>query len=143
MLERLSIPPVAPAAAEDLQAIEAACRDYAGGWFTADEQRVARAMHPELVKRTIWRDLQDNTMKVGKLLTAEAMVGYTRDGGGNALPEHEKAYEVTILDVFRDIASAKVSSYPYMDYLHLIKTDGRWQILNCLYMVRQGDENSP
>ncbi len=141
--EKLSIPPVAPAVSEDLQAIEAACHDYAAGWFTADEERMARALHPELVKRTIWRDPQDSTIRVGNLLTAGAMVDFTRDGGGSARPEHEKGYEVTILDVFRDIASAGISSFPYMDYVHLIKVDGRWQIINCLYMVRQGEQNEP
>ena len=64
-------------------------------------------------------------------------------GGGSALQEFEKAYEVVILDVFRDIASAKVSSYLYMDYLHLVKIDGRWQILDGLHKVRQGEQNFP
>ena len=82
-------------------------------------------------------------MQVGNTLTTDAMLGYTRDGGGSGLQEYEKAYEVVILDVFRDIASAKVSSYLYMDYLHLAKIEGRWWILNCLYEVRQGEQNHP
>ena len=137
------IPSVLPATPDDLKAIEEASRDYASGWFTANEERMRRALHPELVKRTIWHDLQDDTWKVGNTLTAEAMARYTHEGGGSALQELKKAYEVTILDVFRDIATVKVSSYPYMDYLHLAKINGRWWIVHCLYEVRQGEQTHP
>ena len=136
------ISPVMPATPEDLASIEKVCQDYASGWFNADEDRIRQALHPGLVKRTNWHDLQDGTFKLGRSLDAEEMIRYTRDGGGSALQEHEKEYEVTILDVFRDIASAKVSSWPYMDYLHLVKMDGRWQILNVLYKVRQGEQTN-
>jgi len=34
----------------------------------------------------------------------------------------------------------KVSSYPYMDYLHLVKINDRWLILNVLYEVRVGEQ---
>lgn len=143
MRDDLNIPPVPPPTPEDLKAIEDACRDYASGWFTADAERMRRALHPDLVKRTIWYDMQENTMRVGNTLTADAMVGFTREGGGSNLQDFEKAYEVVILDVFRDIATTKVSSYPYMDYLHLAKINGRWWIMNCLYKVRQGEHNHP
>ena len=128
---------------EDIKAIIEVSRDYTEGWFTANEERVRRSLHPELVKRTIWYDLQNDTWQVGNTLTAEVMVGFTREGGGSALQEFEKAYEVCILDVFRDIATVKVYSYPYMDYLHLVKINGRWLIVNCLYEVRVGEQTNP
>jgi hypothetical protein len=136
-------PSLAQAPAEDIQAITEASRDYTEGWFTADEQRMRQALHPQLVKRTIWHDLQKDTWQPSNLLDAEMMVGYTRDGGGSALPEAEKAFEIIILDVFRDIATVKVSSHPYMDYLHLIKINDRWLIINCLYEVRVGEQTTP
>jgi putative lumazine-binding protein len=138
-----AIPAVPQATLGDIQAITEVSRNYAEGWFTADAERMQRALHPELVKRTIWHDLQDDTWKVGNTLTANAMAGYTRDGGGSALQEFEKVFEVVVLDVFRDIAMVKVSSYPYMDYLQLAKINGRWWIVNCLYEVRQGEQTQP
>jgi hypothetical protein len=68
------------------------------------------------------------------------MVIWTNDGGGSNAPETEKTFEITVLDVFRQIATAKVSSYPYMDYLHLAKIDGCWLIVNGMYEVRRGEE---
>jgi hypothetical protein len=140
MNDKPGTPAVSPAAPEDLKAIEAASRDYAEGWFTADEERMRRSLHPQLVKRTIWHDLQKDTWQPSHASDAEMMAGYTRVGGGSALPESEKVFEIVILDIFRDIATVKVSSYPYMDYLHLAKIHDRWLIVNVLYEVRVGEQ---
>jgi hypothetical protein len=138
-----SIPSVPPATPKDIQAITEIARDYIEGWFTADAERMSRAVLPELVKRSIWHDLKADRWKVGPTLTAEAMVRYTQDGGGSKLSDIEKSYEIVVLDVFRHIAAVKVSSYPFMDYLHLAKIDGRWQIVNCLFEMRQGEHTEP
>jgi len=71
------------------------------------------------------------------------MVGFTRDGGGSARQPREKTFEVEVLDVFQRIATVKVSSYPYMDYLHLAKVDGRWWIINGLYDMRFEEQTIP
>jgi len=134
------VPPVQQATAEDIQAITEASRDYAEGWFTADAEQMRRSLHPQLVKRTIWHDLQKDTWQPSNSHDAESMVGITRNGGGSALAESEKVFEIVVLDVFRDIATVKVYSYPYMDYLHLVKINDRWSILNCLYEVRVGEQ---
>ena len=104
-----TIPSVAPATKEDIRAIIEVARDYAEGWFTADATRMERALHPELVKRTIWHDLKEDTWKVGPTLTAEKMVRFTRNGGGSKHPDHEKIFDVEVLDVFRHVATVKVS----------------------------------
>ena len=109
-----NIPSVPPAIPEDIQAITEVARDYIEGWFTADAERMRRVLLPELVKRSIWHDLQDDRWNVGSTLTAEAMVQYTQNGGGSKLSDVEKSYEIVVLDVFRHIATVKVSSYPYM-----------------------------
>ncbi|MBK9092804.1 MAG: nuclear transport factor 2 family protein [Anaerolineae bacterium] len=140
MKNNSAIPSVPQATPEDIQAITEASRDYAEGWFTANAEQMRRSLHPQLVKRTIWHDLQTGTWQPSNSHDAESMVGITRDGGGSALPESEKAFEIVVLDVFRDIATVKVYSYPYMDYLHLVKINDRWSILNCLYEVRVGEQ---
>ena len=137
------IPSVSPVTPEDIQAITGVARDYIEGWFTADADRMRGALLPELVKRSIWHDLQEDRWKVGPTLTADAMVQYTQNGGGSKLPDIEKSFEIVVLDVFRHIATVKVSSYPFMDYLHLAKIDGQWRIMNCLFELRQGEQTAP
>ena len=137
------IPPVPPATPEDIQAIIETAQDYAEGWFTANAERMRRCLHPDLVKRSIWHDQKNDKWNVRRTLTAEIMVEYTREGGGSEHPAHEKVFDVEVLDVFLHIATVKVLSYPYMDYLHIAKMDGRWQIVHCLYALREGVETEP
>lgn len=73
----------------------------------------------------------------------EIMTNATREGGGSALLEYEKKYEIVILNVFRHTATVKISSSPSMNYLHLARFKDRWQIVNVLYEVRCGEETVP
>jgi hypothetical protein len=43
---------------------------------------------------------------------------------------------VKILDVFQKAASVRVDMSGWIDYLHLVKWQGRWVILNVLWEVR-------
>lgn len=43
--------------------------------------------------------------------------------------------EVTVLDVFRDMATVVVRSEPSVEYLHLARFGDGWLIVNALYTV--------
>jgi Putative lumazine-binding len=43
--------------------------------------------------------------------------------------------EVTVLNVFRDIATVMVRSAPFVEYLHLARFGERWLIVNAPYYV--------
>jgi hypothetical protein len=90
---------------EDLEAINDAVRDYAVGWYTADSDRMKRCLHPDLVKRSIFRDSQDDAFRLRRSADASMMVEFTRNGGGSRTPEGAENYEISNLDVFRHIAS--------------------------------------
>jgi len=124
---------------EDIEGITRASQDYAESWFTADGERMRGCLHPDLVKRTLMRDAQQGTWELRRPSDAQMMVALTEEGGGSDLPEAEHTYQLTILDAFRHIASVKVLSHPYMDYLHLAKLNGRWLIVNVLWELRQGE----
>lgn len=40
---------------------------------------------------------------------------------------------MTILDLYRDMASVRVTSAELVDYMHLARSDGRWRIVNVLW----------
>ena len=61
------------------------------------------------------------------------MVGYTKDGGGKDIPREKVYYKVEIRDIDDEMASVRVDSFGYLDYLHLVKDDGQWLIINVLY----------
>jgi len=67
------------------------------------------------------------------------MVEFTRKGGGSDIPKAGRTYEIIVQDVFRHIACARVISHHMMDYLHLVKLNDRWFIVNVLWEVRIGE----
>ena len=45
---------------------------------------------------------------------------------------------MTVLDVFENAASVKVVAAAWIDYLHLVKWNGRWLIVNVLWEMKPG-----
>jgi hypothetical protein len=116
----------------DSAAIRAAALDYAEGWYEGNAERMARSLHPELVKRIVVRDTTTGkTMVQG--MGASVLVNSTRHGYGKETPRERQQKEVTILDIFGNAACAKAVMADWVDYMQLGKVDGRWMIVNVLW----------
>jgi hypothetical protein len=115
---------------EDYSAIQQTALDYVEGWYEGDAERMDRSLHEDMVKRDIIANHQVHTL--GK----EEMVKYTQEGGGKSYPG-EKENIVTILDISSNIATVKVESAEYIDYLHMGKVDGKWVIINVLWTEKR------
>lgn len=128
---------------EDFDAIWQATLDYVDGWYNGDAERMRRSLHPELVKRTIERNMDRGKMQLRQPTTAEMMVAFTEEGGGTEVPEQERVYQLTIVDIFRHIAMVKCVSPKYVDYLQLANFGDRgWLIVNVLWEQREGEIES-
>jgi len=126
--QALTEPIVAAAVRE---AIEATIADYYLGWYDGDADRMARALHPRLAKRGWLRDTSGVPAFDGD--DYSAMVEHTRRGQGRTADPERRRYEVRAVEVYDDIASACVYAVPYVDYLHLVRTDDGWRIMNALW----------
>jgi hypothetical protein len=121
----------------DSAAIRATALDYAEGWYEGNAERMARALHPELVKRILVRDTTTGkTMVQG--MGASVLVNSTRHGFGKETPKDRQQKDVTILDLFGNAASAKLVMADWVDYMQLGKADGRWVIVNVLWERKAG-----
>lgn len=120
----------------DSLAIKNASMDYVEGWYQADAKRMARSLHPDLVKRAV-RDLPKGGRPVLGHLSKTTLVEYTHAGGGKDTQKEKLFYELTILDIYKGIATVKAVSADYVDYLHLAKWHGQWMIVNILWDNRQ------
>jgi Putative lumazine-binding len=120
-----------PASPADDAAIRATVDDYYLGWYDADGDRMARALHPELIKRG-WR-LDRSADGIFDRDTHETMVTYAAAGQGRRSDPADRRYNVDVSDVYGDIAAAVVHAVPYVDYLHLVRTTDGWRILNALW----------
>ena len=113
-------------------AVEATARDYIDGWYAGNAGRMSHSLHDHLVKRILNPDgtgPDDELRTVSK----ERMVALTSDGGG-ADPAAES---VVVVDaVSETIATARVMSPDYVDYLQLLKTDSGWKMVNIVFHPR-------
>jgi hypothetical protein len=118
--------------AADAAAIRATVLDYAEGWYAGDADRMARALHPELVKRILVSDTATGQSFV-QTMGASALVNGTRHGYGKSTPADRQQKDVTVLDVFGNAAVAKAVMADWIDYLQLVRVDDRWLIVNVLW----------
>lgn len=123
----------AQALQNELAAIHQTALDYVESWYEGDEHRMEHCLHPDLAKRTLQRDPIRPFDRL-EPISALALVIATRRGAGRHTPEEQQRKDITILDVFENIASVKVVSTEMVDYLHLAKFDEKWLIVNALWI---------
>ena len=64
---------------------------------------------------------------------AMTLVQRARRGGGKDTPPAQQQKDVEILDIFRNVASVKVTMSGWVDYMHIARFNGRWVIVNVLW----------
>jgi hypothetical protein len=112
---------------EDKERVVKTALDYMEGWYQADGERMERALFKHLAKRRVTPE--GETWQVDK----EWMVEATAAGRGRIENPAEGRREVTVLDLTEAMASVKIVSEKFVDYLHLVKYDGQWVIVNALW----------
>jgi putative lumazine-binding protein len=115
----------------DNAAIYQAVSDYYEGWYTPNVKQMEQCLHANLAKRAI--KLDDTGNEYLRHLTKDMMVEGTREGGGSKAPSEKKNWTITILDSYEEIATVKVASGEYMEYIHLARQGGQWLIVNVIY----------
>jgi ribosomal protein S12 methylthiotransferase accessory factor YcaO len=108
----------------DQQAVVATVLDYFEGWFDGDVERMDRALHPALVKRSF---------ELKRTTTKDEMVAWTAEGEGKDEDPGERGIEVEVADLHGSIATAVVRSAVYREYVHLVLTSDGWKIANALW----------
>lgn len=127
--------------AEDSLAIKQAALDYIESQHHAKPEQFDRAAHPRMVKRTFWKskttgkDYLRETFKDMMLIVAEA---YNKNG--DKFPKNPQK-EVIILDIYDRTASVKLIADEWIDYLHIVKLNGSWQIVNVLWQYKDNSKH--
>jgi hypothetical protein len=111
-------------------AIERTVLDYFEGWFAGDPVRMERALHPELVKRSLQTD--PSGRETLRTITAETMIEATARGDGKS-ELSDLSVEIEVEDVLGELANVTVRSAVYTEYLHLARTSDGWKIVNDLW----------
>jgi ketosteroid isomerase-like protein len=108
----------------DQELITQTVLDYFEGWYDGDVERMDRALHPDLVKRSAGESLG--------VTTKERMLELTAQGEG-ASDGADRHLDIQLEDIREDIASVTVRSAVYHEYVHLVRTRDGWKIANALW----------
>jgi hypothetical protein len=115
----------------DEAAVTATIEDYFLGWYDGDAERMRRALHPDLAKRSHVAEGDRPPLLRG--VTAHLMIGWTADGEGRETEPARRGLQIIVDDIHDSIATAHVESWRYREYVHLVRTPDGWRIANALW----------
>lgn len=115
----------------DKVAIRQAALDYVDGFYEGSAERLDKALHPNLQKVTL-RQLPNGRDMLDFNGAAFNLKEFAASGLGRR-PAEERKIEVTILDIYQNIATVKIDSADFLDYAHVAKINGEWKIVNVLW----------
>ena len=131
-LALILVPATAPQTAADLErekpAIVQTALDYAEGYYGGEPARMARAVSTHLSKRGLM--VRPGVPPFLVQMNAETLIDAAN--GAKVAPA-DRHITTEVLDVANDMASARVFTAQFNDYLQLVKRNGSWQILNVLW----------
>jgi len=107
--------------------ITTVAQNYMDAYYTADAARMQKTLHPDFHKRTL------HTVNAHAEISedsVQSMVEGVRLGSGKEIPAAERVQKIEVLDVYRDVASVKVITGRWIDYMHLSKLNGEWRVLD-------------
>jgi hypothetical protein len=120
----------APSATSDeSSAVSATVKNYIEAYYTGDALRMKQTLHPHYLKHMIHGDVPMREK------TAAQMEREIRIKGPSDQPQAEKTEQVNVLDVAGNIASAKLVTPHWVDYITLSKLDGQWKILSVVQRI--------
>ena len=119
----LNLPAATQQKTSDDLAVRATVTDYIEGYYTGDAARMEKSLHPHYLKHVI-----HGTIPMREK-TASQMMQDVRSEGAPDLHQAERTEQISVLDVSGDIASAKLVTPHWVDYMTLSKLGGQWKIL--------------
>ncbi len=117
----------------DAAGVRLAVLDYVEGFYEGDTTKLMRSIRPEVVKYGYFKKKGETTY-TGEAMPWAEFLSYANQVKASGRPTPATApKEITILDVADQTASAKLTAWWGIDYLHLAKFDGRWMITQVLW----------
>jgi hypothetical protein len=114
---------------EESSAVRATVTNYIEAYYTGDARRMDQTLHPHYLKHMIHGDIPMREK------TGFQMVQEVRSHGVPDIPQVDRTEQISVLDVAGDIASAKLVTPGWVDYVTLSKLDGQWKILSVVQRI--------
>ena len=120
--------PVSDVSATDLTEIRNAVADYCEGYYTRNQEQTHRAYHPECLKR-VFEETEHGVF----YLVVQTRASMVDVAGIEESRVDDPSYEITIDEVSQDMASVRLYSNDWVDFLHVVKARGEWKLLHAAY----------
>ena len=126
---------------QDSLDIKQVALDYIESQHHVNPKKMEGALHNKMVKRTFWRNTNTNKEYLRET-SRETMISvaknYNKDG--NKFSKNPKK-DVIILDVFNKTASVKLIADDWVDYMHIVKINKKWTIVNVLWQFNNSSKH--
>ncbi|MBA3027484.1 MAG: nuclear transport factor 2 family protein [Desulfobacteraceae bacterium] len=122
-------------AESDLEIIKKKVLGYIEAWYAGEPERGEKSLHPDLVKRIARMDSETGKPFL-EMMSASKLADRWRSGDGKKTPKELQLKDITVLDVHGNMASIKLETASWVDYMHLAKFNGEWVIVNILWEVK-------
>lgn len=124
-----NLPPATQQKTSDDAAIRATVTDYIEGYYTGDAARMEKTLHSHYLKHVLHGNIPMREK------TASQIMQDVRSEGAPDLSQAERTEQINVLDVSGDIASTKLVTPLWVDYITLSKSDGQWKILSVVQRI--------
>ncbi|QIL41941.1 nuclear transport factor 2 family protein [Pedobacter sp. HDW13] len=126
---------------QDSLDIKRAALDYIESQHKPNPKQMEQALHPRLVKRTFWKDKATGKDYVRET-SAESMVllAESYNKKSDKFPVNPKK-DLKFLDVSDRTASVKLLADEWIDYMHLVKLNDSWKIINVLWQYNDSAQH--
>jgi len=114
---------------DDRSAVRATVTNYIEAYYTGDARRMEQTLDPHYLKHIIHGNIPMREK------TAPEMLEEVRTHGIPDIPQTQRTEQVIVLDVAGNIASAKLVTPGWMDYVTLAKSGGEWKILSIVQRI--------
>jgi hypothetical protein len=119
--------------AQDSLDIKRVALAYIESQHTPNPKLMQDALHPRLVKRSVFKNKATQKDYVSEYFTENMIIlAESYNIKGDKFPKHPKK-EVKLLDISARTASVKLIADEWIDYMHIVKVNGEWKIINVLW----------
>ncbi|CAM1345526.1 nuclear transport factor 2 family protein [Tenacibaculum amylolyticum] len=126
---------------QDSLDIKQVALDYIESQHNVKPDQFARAAHPRMVKRTFWKNKKTGKEYLRETFTdAMILLAETYNLKKDKFPKDAKK-EVIILDAYDKVASVKLIADDWIDYMHIVKLNGKWQLVNVLWQFNNSKKH--
>ncbi len=113
-------------ASNESLAVQNTIQDYISAYRAGDSARMEKSIHPQYLKHVI--SGTQGSLRMSQK-TGLQMVEDIRGGGPQPTTQKD---QISVLDISGDIASAKLVTPGWTDYVSLAKWNGEWKIVSVL-----------